>query len=132
MLYIDQQKHIKNRADFFTALASAIQASNDLLERAPGDGGVTSIRQQLETLRTWTENGREPTKEERWKPKIGLQLFRAYETESDPQVLAWVELCGEVASYFCHWLDDATYLTADEYDVPDFEEAEDDVTHLVV
>jgi len=75
MLYIDQHKHIKNRADFFRTLAEAIQASNDLLARAPGDGSVTSILRQLETIRTWTDNGRDPTKEERWKTKTTSRIW---------------------------------------------------------
>jgi hypothetical protein len=132
MLYIDQQKHIKNRADFFRALAAAIQGANDLLKVAPGDGSVTSILRQLEMIRTWTENGRQPTKEERWKPKIGLQLSREFDGVSEPRISAWVELTGEVAAYFRHWLDDVTYQTVDEDDVPYFPEDENDVTHLLV
>jgi hypothetical protein len=130
MRYIDQHKHIKNRADFFRALAAAIQASNDLLKMAPGDGIVTSILRQLETIRTWTENGRQPTKDERWKPQIGLTLSREFETESDPRIIDWAELSREVEGYFGAWLDDATYQTVDEDELPDFPEEEDDVTHL--
>jgi hypothetical protein len=65
MLYIDTHEHIKSRADFFTALAKAINATNDLLKIAPVDISLTSILRQLEMIRLWTENGREPTKEER-------------------------------------------------------------------
>lgn len=132
MLYIDQQKHIKSRSDFFRILAAAIQASNDLLKVAPGDGRIESILRQLEMIRAWTDNGREPTKDERWKPQIGLILMREFETEGDQGVTNWAELCGEVAAYFRHWLNDATYLTVDEDDVPYFPEDEDDDTHLLI
>ena len=131
MLYIDQNKHIKDRADFFRTLTEAIQASNDLLKVAPGDGAITSILRQLEMIRTWTENGREPTKEERWKPQIGVILMREFETESARQILDWAERCKEVESYFCHWLDDKTYQTVDEDELPLFAEDEDDKTHLM-
>jgi hypothetical protein len=46
-------------------------------------------------------------------------------------IIAWVELTGEVAAYFRHWLDDATYQTVDEDNVPYFAEDEDDVTPLL-
>jgi hypothetical protein len=116
--YVDQQKHIKNRADFFRTLAAAIHASKDLLKLAPGDGSVTSILRQLEMIQG------------RWKPKIGLQLSREFEDATDPKIIHWVELTAEVAAYFRHWFDDATYPTVDEDDVPYFPEDEDDVTHL--
>lgn len=130
MLYIDQQKFIKSRSDFFRALSDAIQASKDLLTRAPNDAPVTSVLRQLETIRTWTEHGREPTQEERWKPRIGLVLLREFEAETDRQILDWANLSKEVEAYFRHWLDDATYQTADEDDLPDFPEEEDEQTHL--
>jgi hypothetical protein len=129
MLYIDQHKHIKNRADFFRALAHAIQASEALLKSTAADGSITTILQQLEMIRTWTENGRHPTREERWKPQIGLILTRDFESATDPRIMAWVELCQEVAGYLHHWLDDAAYQTVDEDDLPDFPEDEDDAPH---
>jgi hypothetical protein len=130
MLFIDQQKHIKGRADFFATLAKAIQATNDLLKIAPGDASLTSILRQLETIRLWTENGREPTKDERWKPRIGLLLMREFDAESDPKIVRWAELSREVEGYFVHWLDDKTYQTVDEDELPDFPEEEDDDTHM--
>jgi hypothetical protein len=100
LLYIDQQKHIKGRADFFRTLAAAIQSSNDLLRVAPDDGRIMSVIQQLEMIRTWTDNGREPAKEERWQPQIGRILAREFDTEGDRRVIDWAELCGEVAHTF--------------------------------
>jgi hypothetical protein len=130
MLYIDQHKYIKSRADFFRILAMAIRASTDLLMVAPGDGRIMSVLRQLEMIRTWTDNDRDPTKEERWKTQIGVILMREFETEGDQRVIDWAELCKEVEGYFNLWVDDATYQTVDEDDLPDFPEDEDDVTHL--
>jgi hypothetical protein len=130
MLYVDQHKHIKNRSDFFRTLGAAIQASNDLLKVAPGDGRIMSVLRQLEMIRTWTDNGRDPTKEERWKLQIGVILMREFESEGDQRVADWAELSKEVEGYFNLWVDDATYQTVDEDDLPDFPEDEDDVTHL--
>jgi hypothetical protein len=130
MRYIDQHKHIKSRADFFRILTVAIRASTDLLTVAPGDGRIMSVLRQLEMIRTWTDNGRDPTKEERWKTQIGVILMREFETEGDQRVIDWAELCKEVEGYFNLWVDDATYQTVDEDDLPDFPEDEDDVTHL--
>jgi len=131
MLYIDQHKHIKSRADFFRALDNAIQLSKDLLKAASNDGAIASVLRQLEMIRTWTENGREPTKDERWKPQIGIILSREFETASDRQILDWAEVCKETEGYFCHWLDDEVYQTVDEDELPLFADEEDDVTHLL-
>jgi hypothetical protein len=86
MLYIDQHKHIKSRADFFSAMARAIDESLELLKVAPADGVVTAILRQLETIRAWTDQGREPTQEERWKPRIGLLVMRELEWVTDPRI----------------------------------------------
>lgn len=130
MRYIDQHKHIKNRADFFRTLEAAIGATMDLLKVAPGDGAVTAILRQLEMIQTWTAEGREPTKEERWKPQIGRIASREFEGVDDPRIDSWVELCREVEGYFCHWLDDSTYQVVDEYELPYLAAQEDDTTHL--
>jgi len=57
-------------------------------------------------------------------------LLREFETETDRQVLDWGDSSKEVEGYFRHWLDDATYQTVDEDDLPDFPEEEDEQTHL--
>lgn len=130
MLYIDQHEHIKSRSDFFRVLAEAIRASDDLLKVAPGDGRMASVLRELDMIRAWTDNGRGPTKEQRWKLQIGLILTREFETEGDQRVMEWAQLCREVEGYFNLWLDDAIYQTVDEDDLPDFPEEEDDLTHL--
>jgi YD repeat-containing protein len=50
--------------------------------------------------------------------------------QSDPRIIDWAELSREVEGYFGAWLDDATYQTVAEDELPDFPEDEDDVTHL--
>jgi hypothetical protein len=130
MRLIDQHHHIKKRADFFAALDKAIAQGEDLLKVAPGYGPVESIVRQLEAIRAWTAAGREPTKEERWKPQIGLILTREF-ASPPPEISDWVDLSGDVASYFRHWFDDAIFQTVDEDDVPYFAEDEDDQTHLI-
>lgn len=132
MLHIDEYRHIKSRADFFRALEKAIRESEDLLKVAPGYGPVESILRQLETIRSWTANGRQPTKEERWKPQIGLILSREFASPPTDQIAGWADLAGDVAMYFRHWLDDATFQTVDDGDVPSFPEDEDDETHLAI
>jgi hypothetical protein len=130
MLLIDQYRHIKKRSDFFPALDKAIQGGLDLLKLAPGYGSVESIVRQLEMVRAWTANGRQPTKDERWKPQIGLILTREF-ASPPPEIADWVDLAGDVASYFRHWFEDATFQSVDEDDVPYFPEDEDDQTHLI-
>jgi hypothetical protein len=59
-----------------------------------------------------------------------VRLLREFDNVQDDQIDDWVKLCREVASYFCWWLDDPTFRSVDENDVPDFPEDEDDETHL--
>jgi hypothetical protein len=132
MLHIDEYHHIRNRAGFFQALSKAIQESTDLLKVAPGYGPIESVLRQLETIQVWTASGRQPTKEERWKPQIGLILSREFSSPPTDQLAAWADLVGDVEMYFRHWLDDATFQTVDDEDVPTFAEDEDDETHLAI
>jgi hypothetical protein len=130
MLLIDQFKHIKNRADFFMALDDAIQRTQTLMNPGPNTAAETSILRQLQMIKQWTANGRQPTKEERWKPNILLRLTREYEGVSDPVWEDWVNRVGDVAYYFERWYEDSLFQTVRTDQVPHFPEDEDDVTHL--
>lgn len=129
MLLIDQYKHIKSRADFFKALDAALRETEALLKQTP-DATIAAIEKQLRAIEGWTANGREPTKQERWSTNIGLRLSREFANVPDPKIEAWSELCNEVEGYFNAWLEDPVFQTVDDEELPDFEEEEDEDTHL--
>jgi|SRR6187401_3075099 hypothetical protein len=130
MRLIDQFKHVKNRADFFVALDDAIQRTQVLMEPGPHGAAEGSILRQLQVIQQWTANGRQPKKEERWKPTILLRLAREFEGVMDPVWEDWVQRVGQVALYFQLWLEDSLFKTAETGQIPYFPEDEDDVTHL--
>jgi hypothetical protein len=132
MRLIEQFHHFKTRAEFFPALDKAIQQSVDLLQAMPDYGQIESILSQLEMIRVWTANGRQPTKDERRKPQIDVILDREFASAPNDQLAAWADLAGDVAAYFTWWLEDATFQAVDEDDVPSFPEDEDDETHLAI
>jgi hypothetical protein len=61
-----------------------------------------------------------------------VRLFREFADVPDPRIDAWSELCKEVEGYFNCWLEDPVFQTVDELDLPDFEEDEDETTHLKI
>ena len=130
MLLIDHFKHIKNRADFFVTLDDAIQRTQDLMKPGPHGPAEDSILRQLHVIQRWTANGRQPTKEERWKPNILVRLAREFEGVMDPVWEDWVQRVKEVAFYFQRWHEDSVFQSVHGDEIPFFPEDEDDLTHL--
>ena len=122
MKLIDQFEHIKCRTDFFAALSRAISETEALLARVPNDPLATATLEQLRVVEAWTRNNRNPTRRERWSLTIGTQLVRELETVPDLAVQDWKKLIMEVTGYFRDWLDDETFATIDDLDLPDFED----------
>jgi hypothetical protein len=117
---IDQYKHIKRRSDFYPAVDDAIARTFALLGQAPNDPTLSSILTQLEYIKRITAGGREPTYDERTSTRIGVRLLRAFEPAQTDEIEAWINVCSEVEGYFRDWLDDATFQTIDEDDLPEF------------
>ncbi len=91
-----------------------------LLEQAPNDPTLNSILTQLDYIKRLTAGGREPTLDERTSTRIGVRLLREFEPAQTDEIEDWANVCGEVEAYFRDWLDDATFQTIDEDDLPDF------------
>ena len=120
MRLIDQYQHIKQRSDFYPAIDDAIARTLALLEQAPNDPTLSSILTQLDHIKKVTADGREPTPGERTSTRIGTRLFREFEPAQTDEIEEWARVCGEVEGYFRDWLDDATFQTIDEDDLPEF------------
>ena len=120
MRLIDQFKYIKQRSDFYPAIDDAIARTFALLKQAPNDAYLNSILTQLDYIKRMTVGGREPTLDERTSTRIGVRLLREFEPAQTDEIEDWANVCGEVEAYFRDWLDDATFQTIDEDDLPDF------------
>ena len=119
-LWIDYFQHIKARRDFFPALDQAIQRTHDLLKKAPGDPYLTSILRQLDAMKGWTANGRDPTRAERKSLTIGQILVREFEPAPTDEIEDWTKLVREVKGYFEEWLTDQRFQSIDEDDLDPF------------
>lgn len=121
MLLIDQYKFLKSRADWFIALDQAFQETLDLLNQGP-DPYLESVLAQLDAMKRWTADGREPTEQERKSMTIGMIMTREFDSPSTDQLYFYKEKVMEVWSYFDDWFDDAYFSTVDEDDLMDYEE----------
>ena len=120
MRLIDQYQHIKQRSDFYPAVDDAIARTLQLLEQAPEESTLNSTLTQLNHVKRLTAGGREPTPDERTSTRIGVQLLREFEPAQTDDIEDWMKVCREVEGYFRDWLDDATFQTIDEDDLPEF------------
>lgn len=120
MRLIDQYQHIKQRSDFYPAVDDAIARTFALLEQAPTDPTLNSILTQLDYIKRLTAGGREPTPDERTSTRIGVRLLREFDPAPTDEIEDWAKVCREVEGYFRDWLDDATFQTIDEDDLPEF------------
>jgi hypothetical protein len=119
-LWIDEFQFIKSRDDFFVTLDRAIEKTNDLLAKSPREPHLEPISLQLDAIKRWTANGREPTEDERKSTTIGVTIVREFDPAPTDEIAEWVDLVKEVEAYFEEWLDDARFQTVDVDDLDEF------------
>lgn len=116
MLLVDTFQYIKKRDDWFRALDEAIDKTFDLLSRTP-DPYLESILAQLDAMKRWTADGREPTEAERKKMTIPKIITREFGSPATDELYDYTEKVKEVWFYFDQWLDDATFTSIDSADL---------------
>jgi hypothetical protein len=94
---------ISSRNDFQAALAEAIAVVGDLVRAAPRFEPYQEIEMQLDAMRRWTADGREPTPDERASINIGLVIIRELDPQPDPPTYAKYELLRACHHYFRQW-----------------------------
>ena len=104
-----------SRAGFFDALDRAIVDSRQLVG-APPFPPLESIIVQLQYMKLWTANGREPTREERRSITIGRIVVRELEPAATDELYAYGELIHELSFYFKLWWSDADWVSMDDKD----------------
>ena len=65
------------------------------------------IAGQLAAIKSWTENGRTPTDEERGKVSIGLIAIRELDPQESPEEGDYVDRLHMINGYLRRWPDDA-------------------------
>ena len=118
-------RHIQGRADFRPLLDHVIQETRKLL---PGVGewpAIESIVMQLDAIRRWTANNRDPTLDERKSISLGKLVARELEPAPDKDIALLNEQLLDLADYVKRWLTDQETAAFDTDDpLSDFYEWE--------
>ncbi|MHB8540487.1 MAG: hypothetical protein ACYDCD_06040 [Candidatus Acidiferrales bacterium] len=111
---------INSRIDYHRVLGEARDIARRILARSPEDGTMKRIDKQLEAMRRWTDNGREPSESERRNIDVGLVAARELSEVTDEVG----DLAGKLYAlnnYFEDWPTDAEAANATEDDFFDAE-----------
>jgi hypothetical protein len=107
---------INSRADYIRVLRGATVLVRRILARTPDNGIMQRIDKELDAMRRWTENGREPSHSQRSRIDVGLIAAREL-SEATGEV---GELAGKLYAlnnYFEDWPtdDEAANATDDDF-----------------
>jgi hypothetical protein len=94
---------IHNREDFFRILASTTREIDDFAAREPAYPIWGVLQRQLHAMRAWTENGADPTPEQRNRVSIGLVAARELEPAPDAAMEDLVTRLHLLNYYWRHW-----------------------------
>ena len=111
-------EHIGGRADFRPLLDHLIQETKKWLPPAPGGHpAMESIVMQLDAIRRWTDNGRDPTIDERKSITIGMILVRQLESAPTAEFEVLKKQLSNLADYVKRWLTDDEMAAFDMDDI---------------
>ena len=114
---------INSRADFHRVLREALDATQRNLSKQPNYAVMQRVHTELESMKKWTENGREPSKSERKSVDVGLIAAREFENAKG-ELAVLVDKLYCLNNYFEAWPTDEKATTATDEDF--FEDDEDD------
>ncbi len=97
---------IQSRAEFFDVLDRTLDDARRRLAATPRLPAYQSLVAQLEAMKAWTANGREPTPDERGKIRIGLLAIRELDPEPEGEEAAFIDALHALNGYFRRWPDD--------------------------
>ena len=110
-------KHIvADRAEFLDAVDRAIGWTRRLGGAPPGFPPLESILYQLEMIKVWTANGRQPTRDERRSITMARTVVRELEPAATDELYDYNELIQELSFYFKLWWDDPEWQAMDDKD----------------
>lgn len=110
-------RHIQGRADFQPLLDHLIQETKKLLPAKVGERpAIESIVRQLDAIRRWTANDRDPTVDERKSISLGKVVVRELEPAPDKDIAVLNEQLLELADYVKRWLTDREMAAFDTDD----------------
>ncbi len=113
---LDNQ-HLQRRSDFQPLLERLIAETNAQVAHSPTWRVLTSIQAQLQAMRTWTADGRDPLPEERARISIGMLVVRELEPGMPAELAPYASALIEITDYFKRWPSDAARAEVDEDDL---------------
>jgi hypothetical protein len=106
---------INSRADFHRVLNHATAIAKRLLATNPHDPTIGAIDRQLEAIKQWTMNGRDPTVAERKSLDMGLRATRELSDTGDPTIDEFTDQVQTLHNYVEDWpTDDQAARATDE------------------
>lgn len=112
---IVKHEYIQNRADFFVLLDQVI-ADTARLRGGQPFAPLDSVLIQLEAIKKWTANGRNPAVDERSSLAIGQIIARELEPAANDDLYVYTQKLSEVSFYFELWWDDSMWANMDDND----------------
>ena len=111
-------RHIQGRDDFRPLLDHVIQETKKLLLSKVDDWpAIESIIMQLDAIRRWTANNRDPTLDERKSVNLGKLVAREFEPAPDKNIALLNEQLLDLADYVKRWLTDQELAVFDTDDL---------------
>ena len=107
---------IDSRVDYHRVLREATDIVRHILASTPNNGVMQVIDKELDAMRRWTEQGREPSHSERSSVDVGLVAVREL-SEATGEVGDLVGKLSALNNYFEDWPtdDEAANATDDDF-----------------
>jgi hypothetical protein len=111
---------INNKQDFLKQLETALAECPALIARHPQEDTLRSVQLQLEAIKKWIANDRQPTLEERKSLNMAQRMFREYEMTDEIDISQFRDRISSIHSYVRYWPTDrvANDENNDEYLFP--------------
>jgi hypothetical protein len=111
---------IDSRADYHRVLREAADIARRILARHAGDSTMQRIAKELDSMRQWTEGGRNPSASERTSIDVGLIAVREL-AEATGEVAELADKLSSLNNYFEDWPTDEQAANATDDDFFDEE-----------
>jgi hypothetical protein len=94
---------LNNKQDFLAQLERALKECPLLIARYPHEDTLRSVQLQLDAIKRWIANDRQPTLEERESLDIAQRMFREYEMTDEDDIAEFRLLVSRIHSYVEFW-----------------------------
>jgi hypothetical protein len=95
--------NINNKQDFLKQLETALAECPALIARHSLEDTLRSVQRQLDAIKKWIANDRQPTLEERKSLNVAQRMFREYEMTDEDDIDEFRALVSRIHSYVEFW-----------------------------